>query len=88
MSDAVLSCEYDHSLHTPFSWMLIFTPALQTELDEMLTPFEGRDVVGIQIRLRERMAFSGKRVHLFQSVILIASGSDAHSSSSRIGRLG
>jgi hypothetical protein len=75
--------------HTLFRKLLSLTPALQAELDEKLAPFDGRNVVGIQIRTRDRVGFPGKRLGSFfncasflaskrnKSVIFIASDSDA-----------
>jgi hypothetical protein len=60
--------------HTLFKKLLDLSPELQEALEKKLATFEGRDVVGIQIRLKDRVGFPSKRVgHFFNCAMFLAS---------------
>jgi hypothetical protein len=85
-----LCSEYSPSslFHTLFSKLLTLSAELQAELDEAAAPFQGKDAIGIQIRLKDRVGFPPNRVGSFfncatallskynNSIVFIASDSE------------
>jgi hypothetical protein len=79
----------DALFNTLFNGLIRLSPELASALNATLTSFEGRDVIGVQIRLKDRVGFPPHRVGNFfncaavlaarynNSLVFIASDSEA-----------